>query len=98
MSPSPPWSHADTAVRRSIVRPNNAAALFVLMAVIGATGLTLLPAVLELAVELTRNADGSSAILWASYVHTPAAPLRRVSRLSLIQHKPVRAYFRSLCV
>ncbi|KAI0830125.1 MFS general substrate transporter [Trametes gibbosa] len=28
--------------------------------------LTLLPAVLELAVELTRNADGSSAILWAS--------------------------------
>ncbi|KAL1938967.1 hypothetical protein VTO73DRAFT_11120 [Trametes versicolor] len=48
------------------IRPNNAAALFVLMAVIGATGLTLLPAVLELAVELTRNADGSSAILWAS--------------------------------
>ncbi|KAI0351646.1 MFS general substrate transporter [Trametes cingulata] len=48
------------------IRPNNAAVLFVLMAVIGATGLTLLPAVLELAVELTRNADGSSAILWSS--------------------------------
>ncbi|KAI0632840.1 MFS general substrate transporter [Trametes polyzona] len=48
------------------IRPNNTAVLFVLMAVIGAIGLTLLPAVLELAVELTRNADGSSAILWFS--------------------------------
>ncbi|KAI0370892.1 MFS general substrate transporter [Pilatotrama ljubarskyi] len=48
------------------IRPNNTVVLFVLMAVIGATGLTLLPAVLELAVELTRNADGSSAILWSS--------------------------------
>ncbi|KAI0772495.1 MFS general substrate transporter [Trametes elegans] len=48
------------------IRPNNEIVLFVLMAVIGAIGLTLLPAVLELAVELTRNPDGSSAILWAS--------------------------------
>ncbi|KAI0668890.1 MFS general substrate transporter [Trametes maxima] len=48
------------------IRPNNEAVLFVLMAIIGATGLTLLPAVLELAVELTRNPDGSSAILWCS--------------------------------
>ncbi|KAH9856353.1 major facilitator superfamily domain-containing protein [Lenzites betulinus] len=48
------------------IRPDNTYVLFVLMGVIGAIGLTLLPAVLELAVELTRNADGSSAILWAS--------------------------------
>ena len=38
------------------------------MGLIGGTGLTLLPAVIELAVELTRNADGSSAMLWSSYV------------------------------
>ncbi|KAI0752170.1 major facilitator superfamily domain-containing protein [Fomes fomentarius] len=48
------------------IKPNNDVALFVLMAIIGATSLTLLPVVLELAVELTRNADGSSALLWLS--------------------------------
>ncbi|KAI8972584.1 major facilitator superfamily domain-containing protein [Trametes punicea] len=48
------------------IKPNNEAVCFVLMGLIGATGLTLLPAVLELAVELTRNAEGSSALLWAS--------------------------------
>ncbi|CCM00980.1 uncharacterized protein FIBRA_03028 [Fibroporia radiculosa] len=48
------------------VRRNNTGALFALMAVIGATSLTLLPVALELAVELTRNADGSSAMLWAT--------------------------------
>ncbi len=49
------------------VKPNNDAVLFVLVAIIGATGLTLLPVVLELGVELTRNADGSSAFLWFRY-------------------------------
>ncbi|KAI1787322.1 MFS general substrate transporter [Ganoderma leucocontextum] len=48
------------------IKPNNDAILFVLVAIIGATGLTLLPVVLELGVELTRNADGSSAVLWFS--------------------------------
>lgn len=38
------------------------------MAVIGACSLTLLPVALELAVEVTRNADGSAALLWFSYV------------------------------
>ena len=42
-----------------------------IMAIIGGTSLSLLPIVLELAVELTRNADGSSAILWLSYVPRP---------------------------
>ena len=50
-----------------VVKPNNQAVLFVLVAIIGATGLTLLPVVLELGVELTRNADGSSAVLWFRY-------------------------------
>lgn len=36
------------------------------MAIIGAASLTLLPVALELAVELTRNANASSAMLWAS--------------------------------
>ncbi|OSD03709.1 MFS general substrate transporter [Trametes coccinea BRFM310] len=48
------------------IKPNNEISCFVLMGIIGAIGLTLLPAVLELAVELTRNPDGSSALLWAS--------------------------------
>jgi hypothetical protein len=47
-----------------LVRPHNTAVLFVLMAVIGICALTMLPVGLELACELTRNADGSSAILW----------------------------------
>ncbi|OBZ74517.1 Major facilitator superfamily domain-containing protein 7 [Grifola frondosa] len=48
------------------IRPNNTGALFAIMAVIGAASLTLLPVTLELAVEITRNADGSSAMLWFS--------------------------------
>jgi FLVCR family MFS transporter 7 len=47
-----------------IVRPNNAVALYVLLALIGACSVSLLPIALELACELTRNADGSSAALW----------------------------------
>ncbi|THH29307.1 hypothetical protein EUX98_g4887 [Antrodiella citrinella] len=48
------------------VRPNNTGALYALMAIIGGTSLTMLPVALELAAELTRNADGSSAVLWFS--------------------------------
>ncbi|KAI0737523.1 major facilitator superfamily domain-containing protein [Daedaleopsis nitida] len=48
------------------IKPNNEVALFVIMSIIGGTSLSLLPVVLELAVEITRNADGSSAILWLS--------------------------------
>ncbi|KAJ7881071.1 major facilitator superfamily domain-containing protein [Mycena olivaceomarginata] len=46
------------------VRPHNTAALFVIMAVIGAASLPLLPMALELGCEVTRNAQGSSALLW----------------------------------
>ncbi|KAF8813928.1 MFS general substrate transporter [Phlegmacium glaucopus] len=46
------------------VRPNNTAALFVIMAAIGICSITMLPIALELACELTRNADGSSALVW----------------------------------
>lgn len=47
------------------VRANDAGGLFAIFAVIGAMSLTLLPVTIELAVELTRNADGSSAVLWS---------------------------------
>ena len=48
--------------------PNNAAALYAMMALIGAGSIPLLPVALELAVEVTRNANGSSAILWFANV------------------------------
>lgn len=48
------------------VRPDNAAGLFVITAVIGACTIATLPVALELAVELTRNANASSAVLWFS--------------------------------
>jgi FLVCR family MFS transporter 7 len=52
------------------VKPNNTAALFVLMAILGACAITMLPVALELACELTRNADASSAILWFRFVYS----------------------------
>ncbi len=47
-----------------IVRPHNVAALFAIFIIIGACSITLLPVAVELGVELTRNPDGSSAVLW----------------------------------
>ncbi|GJE88933.1 MFS general substrate transporter [Phanerochaete sordida] len=46
------------------VKEDNTGGLFVLMALLGAGSVTLLPVALELAVEVTRNADGSAAVLW----------------------------------
>jgi FLVCR family MFS transporter 7 len=46
------------------VRPHNVAALFAIFVVIGVCSITLLPVAIELGVELTRNPDGSSAVLW----------------------------------
>ncbi|EKM52317.1 uncharacterized protein PHACADRAFT_260633 [Phanerochaete carnosa HHB-10118-sp] len=46
------------------VKENNTGGLFAIMALIGAGSVTLLPVAIELAVEVSRNADGSSAILW----------------------------------
>ena len=48
----------------SAVMPHNAAALFIIFVVIGVCSITLLPVAVELGVELTRNPDGSSALLW----------------------------------
>ncbi|KAJ7881731.1 major facilitator superfamily domain-containing protein [Mycena olivaceomarginata] len=45
-------------------RPNNSGALFSIIAIIGIMSITMLPVMLELACEITRNADGSSALLW----------------------------------
>ncbi|KAF7321286.1 MFS general substrate transporter [Mycena kentingensis (nom. inval.)] len=46
------------------VRPNNTATIYALGAIIGIASVTMLPVGLELAVETTRNADGSSALLF----------------------------------
>ena len=50
------------------MRPNNTAALFAILAVIGVGSLTMLAVGLELCCEVTRNADGSSAIVWFACV------------------------------
>ena len=54
----------------SPVKPHDPGAIYALMAVIGACSLTLLPVALELAVEVTRNADVSAALLWFAYVRS----------------------------
>ncbi|KAI0268875.1 MFS general substrate transporter [Gloeopeniophorella convolvens] len=46
------------------VRPNNTGALYAVFVIIGVCSVTLLPVAIELGVEFTRNADGSSAVLW----------------------------------
>ncbi|KIP09398.1 hypothetical protein PHLGIDRAFT_11937 [Phlebiopsis gigantea 11061_1 CR5-6] len=46
------------------VKPNDAGALYALMALVGAASVTLLPVAIELTIEVSRNADGSSALLW----------------------------------
>lgn len=46
------------------MKPHNIGGLFAIMTLIGVSSVTMLPVSLELACELTRNADGSSAILW----------------------------------
>lgn len=64
---------------RNAAKPKDTAGLFVIMAIIGAASIALLPVALELACELTRNADGSSAVLWFLCVATdrivPASPI-----------------------
>ena len=54
-------------MRSLLVRPNNTAALFVIMAVTGICSITMLPVSLELACDVTRNAGSSSALLWFGY-------------------------------
>ena len=47
-----------------IVKPNNTGGLFAIMAIIGVTSLTLLPVGLELACDLTQDAEASSSLMW----------------------------------
>jgi MFS transporter, FLVCR family, MFS-domain-containing protein 7 len=46
------------------VKPHNDVALYAIFIVIGVCSISLLPVAVELGVELTRNSDGSSAVLW----------------------------------
>jgi len=48
----------------SLVRPNNTVALFVLFGLIGIFSVPMIPVGMELACEVTRNPDGSAAIVW----------------------------------
>ncbi|KAG1742808.1 major facilitator superfamily domain-containing protein [Suillus lakei] len=48
------------------VKPNNTGGLFAIMVIIGTCSLIMLPVGLELGAEVTRNADGSAAILWCA--------------------------------
>ncbi|KAF8212680.1 hypothetical protein K438DRAFT_1957299 [Mycena galopus ATCC 62051] len=47
-----------------IVKPHNAAVIYVLCVIVGVASVTMLPVSLELACEVTRNAEGSSSLLW----------------------------------
>jgi MFS transporter, FLVCR family, MFS-domain-containing protein 7 len=69
-----------TYVMRIAVRPHNAVALFVIVVVIGVGSISLLPVAIELGVELTRNPDGSSALLWflCAYPSPSSAPFREL--------------------
>jgi MFS transporter, FLVCR family, MFS-domain-containing protein 7 len=55
---------ANLALRAFLVKPLNTAALFAIFVIIGVGSITLLPVGIELGVELTRNPDGSSAVIW----------------------------------
>jgi hypothetical protein len=59
-----PVSPSSLSLAILTVRPHNDAALFAIFIVIGVCSITLLPVAVELGVELTRNSDGSSAVLW----------------------------------
>ena len=53
------YSHACCSVK-----PDNTGSLFFIFVLIGICSISLLPVAVELGVELTRNSDGSSAVLW----------------------------------
>lgn len=46
------------------VKPNNTGGLFAIMTILGVGSVPMLPVALELACDLTRNADASSSLLW----------------------------------
>ena len=80
------WAGASPSVSSSVevadlmrfaVKRGDTGGLFAICALIGACSVTLLPLAIELAIEVTRNADGSSAVLWFAYVLSPAASLHR---------------------
>jgi len=47
------------------VKPNNLAGIYVVLIAISSVSFILLPVGLELGVEITRNAETSTAILWS---------------------------------
>ena len=47
------------------VKPNNLAGIYVVLVAISSVSFILLPVGLELGVEITHNAEASTAILWS---------------------------------
>jgi MFS transporter, FLVCR family, MFS-domain-containing protein 7 len=47
------------------VKPNNLAGIYVVLVLIASISFILLPVGLELGVEITRNAETSTAVLWS---------------------------------
>ncbi|KIY44389.1 MFS general substrate transporter [Fistulina hepatica ATCC 64428] len=48
------------------VKPHDIGGIFAIMTILGVTSIPMLPVGLELACEVTRNADGSASVLWFS--------------------------------
>lgn len=48
-----------------LVKPNNLAGVYVVLVSIASFSFILLPVGLELGVEITRNAETSTAVLWS---------------------------------
>jgi hypothetical protein len=59
-------SYTHIILNHPLATPHNTGALFAIMAITGACSVTILPVGLEMGCELTRNAEGSSAIMWAT--------------------------------
>lgn len=76
-----------------LVRPDNTAALFVIMGVIGVCSLPMLAIGMELACEVTRNADGSAAIIWFSCVFNLTDHIKRYVLMYFIKREPFRCCF-----
>jgi hypothetical protein len=68
------------------------------MAINGASSIALLPVSLELACELTRNPDGSSAMAWFSCVNAIIKSSICQPLIDFLQRKPFHRYFHIMSV
>ena len=55
----------DTQLTLHLVKPNNLGGIYAVLVLIASISFILLPVGLELGVEITRNAETSTAVLWS---------------------------------